>query len=330
MMTTQLRIAVGQSSVKGRKAINQDCSGIRVPAEPLLESKGVVAALADGISSSDVSHVASETAVCGFLEDYFATPESWSVKTSAQRVLNATNSWLYAQTRNGPNRYELDRGYVCTFSAIIVKSATVHIFHVGDARIYYLAGHRLEQLTEDHRLWMSPEKSYLSRALGMGERLEIDYQSYPLEVGDTFVLMTDGVYEFAQESFLGEAGTNRSDLFSLGVIAYQMLSGRTPYGAQIAKATTRVAQRRLVYRPVLDEKRAIPAWIDGALRKAVQVNPRKRYEELSEFVYDLRHPNESFLHPNRAPLLERNPLLFWKGVSFILFVIVIVLLSTIP
>jgi hypothetical protein len=47
-------------------------------------------------------------------------------------------------------------------------------------------------------------------------------------------------------------------------------------------------------------------------------DPRKRYEELSEFVFDLRHPNESFLGSSTAPLLERNPVLFWKGLSFLL------------
>ena len=55
------------------------------------------------------------------------------------------------------------------------------------------------------------EKSYLSRALGMGEHLEIDYQSYPLEVGDTFVLMTDGVYEFAPEHFIADTIHRRHD-----------------------------------------------------------------------------------------------------------------------
>lgn len=575
-MTIQLRITVGQHSAKGRKPINQDFHGLVVPQEPLLGSKGVAVALADGISSSDVGHIASETSVKGFLEDYYATPESWSVKTSVQRVLQATNSWLYAQTRNSRYRYVMDRGYVCTFSAIVFKSATVHIFHVGDTRVYYLAGNRLERLTEDHRLWVSREKSYLSRALGMGERLEIDYQSYPLEAGDTFVLMTDGVYEFAQEAFvadaigkhqddldqasrvivhkaleqgstdnlsiqivrieqlpdlgieelnrqasalpfppvlrprmtfdgyeilrelhnssrshiylaldadtrkqvalkvpsmdlrdnaqylerflmeewvarrvdnahilkpcdqtrrrnalytvteyiegqtltqwmadnpnpdletvrniveqiakglqalhrqemlhqdlrpdnimidrsgtvrlidfgsvrvagiaelspaarhqeilgtaqytapeyfLGETPTNRSDLFSLGVIAYQMLSRRTPYGTQVAKATTRASQRKLTYRSVLDDKRTIPAWIDGALRKAVHPNPYKRYDELSEFVYDLRHPNPMFENKVGAPLLERNPLLFWKGLSLMLLAVVLVLLSTHP
>ena len=116
-------------------------------------------------------------------------------------------------------------------------------------------------------------------------------------------------------------------MFSLGVITYQMLSGRTPYGTQVAKATSRAAQRKLVYKSVLDGKRTIPAWVDGAICKAVHPNPYKRYDAISEFVYDLRHPNRTFLHKDRAPLLERNPLLFWKGLSLLLFLIIAYLLS---
>ena len=68
----------------------------------------------------------------------------------------------------------------------------------------------------------------------------------------------------------------------------------------------------------LDADRAIPAWIDGALRKAVHPDPNKRYEELSEFLADLRRPNEDFLSTTNPPLIERNPLLFWKSLSFLL------------
>jgi hypothetical protein len=82
----------------------------------------------------------------------------------------------------------------------------------------------------------------------------------------------------------------------------------------------------LTYRSVLDEDREIPAWIDDALRKAVHPNPYQRFEELSEFIYDLRHPNQVFLNKTRLPLIERNPLVFWKSVSLILAVIVFVLL----
>ncbi len=547
-----------------------------IPEEPILSSKGIAVALADGISSSKVSQIASETSVKSFLEDYYATPESWSVMTSVQRVLHATNSWLYSQTRNGPHRYDMDRGYVCTFSALVIKSATAHIFNAGDTRIYRLVDKHLEQLTEDHRLWVSREKSYLSRALGMRDRLEIDYHSHPVEEGDSFVLATDGVYEFTNEAFiadcinkhhddldlaartiveqalaggsddnlsiqivrieqlpdhdidelhqhaaalpfppelgprmkfdgyeivrelhnssyshvylaldteskeqlvlkvpsltlrddaaylerflmeewvarrinnvhmlkpceqtrkrgflyianeyiegqtlkqwmidnpspsvedvrniieqlakglqamhrqemlhqdlrpnnimidrtgtvkiidfgsvrvagvaeikstkeqqhilgtaqftapeyfLGEPGTTRSDMFSLGVIAYQMLSGRTPYGTQVARATSKAAQRKLVYTSVLDDKRTIPSWIDDAISKAVHPNPNNRYDAISEFVYDLRHPNRSFLQKDRAPLLERNPLLFWKNLSLLFFLIIVFFLFTHP
>ena len=545
-----------------------------IPPQPLLSAKGIAVALADGISSSDVSQIAAETSVKGFLQDYYSTPESWSTKVSVRRLLQATNSWLYAQTRNGPHRYQMDRGYVCTFSALVLKSATAHIFHIGDARVFSVVGNHLEQLTEDHRLWVSRDKSYLSRALGMAERLEIDYQSRTIDVGDTFILATDGVYEFADdvliidlleqhhddldlaaraiveqaleqgsddnltvqivrieqlpkheinelhqqanvlpfppdlrprmefdgyqilremhnssrshvylamdiatsqqvvlktpsidlrndsdylerflmeewvarridnahilkpcdqtrkrnyiyivtefiegqtlaqwiidnpqpdietvrsivdqiarglralhrqemlhqdlrpnnvmidtngtvkiidfgavrvagiaetvsskaqqqilgtaqytapEYFLGEAGTSQSDMFSLGVIAYQMISGRLPYGTNVAKATSRAAQRKLVYQSVLDDDSSIPAWIDGALAKAINPNPAKRYTTLSEFVYDLRNPNQSFLRQQRAPLLERNPVLFWQGMSLTLFIVIVFLLST--
>jgi len=575
-MPSELKISTGQYSDKGRKEANQDFHGIYVPKEPQLSAKGMAIALADGISSSAVSDVASQYAVAGFLEDYYCTSEAWSVKTSAERILSATNSWLHAQTQKSQYRYDKDKGYVCTLSAMVIKSTTAHIFHVGDSRIYRLRGKALEQLTTDHRVWISQGQSYLGRALGIKPQLEIDYQTQQVEQGDIFLLATDGVYEHvsepdmagiirsnadategldaaakaivekafqqgsgdnltaqvvrvdelprgqagemvqqlsglplppilaartefdgytvirevhgssrshiylatdndtsalvilktpsidlggdpaylerflteewiarrinsghvlkpyvptrkrhyvyvatefidgqtlsqwmidnprpgleavrglveqvakgmlafhrlemlhqdlrpdnimidktgtakiidfgstrvaslmeadtpgghenilgtvqysAPEYFLGEGGTTRSDIFSLGVITYQMLTGKLPYGAEVAKCRTRAAQNKLRYDSVLHEDRDIPAWIDGVLRKAVHPNPAKRYGELSEFLYDLRHPNQAFLDKTRPPLLERNPVAFWRGVSLILAAVIVVLVA---
>ena len=167
--------------------------------------KGIAVVLADGISSSSVSQVASESAVKSFLTDYYCTSESWSVKTSAHRVLAATNSWLHAQTRRSQYSYDRDKGYVCTLSAIVIKSATAHIFHVGDSRVYRVAGNTLEQLTEDHRVVVSSEQSYLSRALGINPQIEIDYRALQIESGDVFVLATDGVYEHVSPRFVAHA-----------------------------------------------------------------------------------------------------------------------------
>src|SRR5271167_4924682 len=127
-MSRELQISVGQHSDKGRKPVNQDFHGVLIPQEPLLGLKGIAVVLADGISSSNVSHVAAESAAKSFLTDYYCTSDSWSVKTSAERVLAATNSWLHAQTRRSQYAYEdKDKGYVCTLSAIVIKSSTAHL-----------------------------------------------------------------------------------------------------------------------------------------------------------------------------------------------------------
>jgi len=130
----------------------------------------------------------------------------------------------------------------------------------------------------------------------------------------------------APEYFLGDNGTPRSDLFSLGVIAYQLLTGRLPYGTRVSRSRTRAAQRKLGYVPARDENHPIPAWVDEAIRKAVHPDPAQRYEELSGFVYDLRHPNREFLRRTRPPLMERNPVMFWQVVSFLLAMALIVVL----
>ncbi|MGG2399465.1 protein kinase domain-containing protein [Pseudomonas sp. SH1-B] len=198
----RLRVSVGQYSDKGKKPRNQDFHGLCVPHAAQLDSKGIAVALADGISSSEVSHIASETAVAAFLNDYYSTSDAWSVKTSALRVLAATNAWLHAQSRRSPHRYDLDRGYVCTFSALVLKSTTAHLFHIGDARIYRLRDAVLEPLTQEHRLQLDADRSYLSRALGMQAHLEVDYQALTLEAGDLFLLATDGVHAFVDDRSL--------------------------------------------------------------------------------------------------------------------------------
>ena len=507
------------------------------------------------------------------MDDYFCTSEAWSVKKSAQQVLTATNSWLHSQSQKSDYRYDRDRGYVCTLSAMVIKSTTAHLFHVGDTRIYKLRNNKLEQLTNDHRHWVSQDKSYLSRALGISPQLELDYAALQIETSDIFLFVTDGVYEYATpdfiinaisehaddldaaakvisdkayeqgstdnlttqivsvdelpsqdaneiyqkltelpfppilearmdfdghtiirevhassrshvylatesetntqviiktpsidlqgdpaylerflmeewiarridspyvlkpylqsrkynylyivtefidgqtltqwmidnpkpemetvreiveqiakgllafhrlemlhqdlrpdnimidstgtvkiidfgstkvagiieittpternnllgtaqytapEYFLGHSGSSHSDMFSLGIITYQMLAtGKLPYGTHVSKARTISAQNKLKYISVLNDDREIPAWIDDVIKKAVHPNPQKRYEELSEFIFDLRHPNKAFLNKTAPPLAERNPVLFWKSVSFILSVIIAALL----
>jgi serine/threonine protein phosphatase PrpC/predicted Ser/Thr protein kinase len=196
-----LAITIGQYSSAGRKPRNDDSYGLVVPDPALLETKGIAIAIADGMSSSEAAKAASETCVKSFLSDYYATHPSWTVKTSVGRVLTAVNRWLHSQS---VTNYMTDRGMVCTFSGVVLKAAAAYVFHAGDSRVYLLRGKDIEQLTNDHRVRVSREREYLSRAVGIAPDLEIDYKTFAIERGDTFIFTTDGVHDCLRDGALAE------------------------------------------------------------------------------------------------------------------------------
>ncbi len=557
-MSNVLQIDYAAVTEKGNKEENADAADALVPEGDALRNKGIAAAIADGMSSSEGGVEAAQLAVKGFLDDYLSTPDSWTVKTSATKVLGALNRWLWSQ---GQMRYESARGMVTTFTGLVIKSTTAHLFHVGDSRLYLFRDGELEQLTRDHRVWVGKDRDFLSRALGIDAHVDIDYRSLAVEPGDLFLFTTDGVsgyvtdnrlrqllrergdnlqacaqaimeealkggshdnvtcqllkvlslprqteadilqkitelpfpppleagmkidgYEilrelhaskrsevflareiesghkvilkvpsenyrddpaflegFLHEEWVGRrinnphvlkvlepprrrflynvseyvegqslrqwindhpqthinkareflkqiadglrafhrlemihldlkpeniliddqgtlkiidfgstrvAGTaeiatsydrdapqatldygapecfdgqcsRRSDIYSLGVIAYELLTGHLPYGEHDSQRAVRKGRR---YIPASRWNPHIQPWVDGALRKAVHPDPSKRYDTLSEFLFDLSKPNPAFLTTTAQPLMERNPLAFWKGVSALLLV----------
>jgi len=554
----ELSVIAGQHTEAGIKESNDDSCGIRIPDGPSLTTKGIAAVIADGMSGSEAGREAADACVQGFLSDYFSTPDSWTVETSGEKILAALNRWLYSQ---GHQQYGTSRGLVTTLSVLVIKSTTAYLFHVGDTRIYRFRDGELEQLTRDHRVTVSREKNYLSRAMGIDVHLDIDYRSFPVETGDSFLLTTDGIHDFVDDSTLkrllvesnntpeeavrailheaksresndnlsaqiltidqlpdtdenefyrkltalpfppplepglvldgyrilreihasnrtqiylaldtetgsrvvlktpsvnfeddpeyidqflheewagkrlknnhilrvlephgrrqciyyvtefiegqtlrqwmrdhpgpalkevrniseqiaqglramhrqemihqdlkpenimldehgvvkiidfgstkiagiaeittpldrdkilgtrnytapeylqDQPGSNRSDIYSLGVITYEMLCGKLPY----RKELTRRNLSKLKYSSTREHNENIPSWIDGTLRKAVSINPERRYTLLSEFVYDLSHPNADYCAKERPPLIERNPVAFWRGLSVFFF-----------
>ncbi|WP_417542879.1 protein kinase domain-containing protein [Methylophaga thalassica] len=199
-MVARLKVSVGQYSSRGIKADNQDAVGFYIPANlALLETKGIACAIADGLSSSNEGKQASQACVTGFMSDYFSTPDSWSVKQSGSKVLTAINTWLHGQSHQFK---QADRGMASTFSAVVVKSTTAHIFHVGDSRIYLLRDGELEPITTDHRIRIDVNKEYLGRAFGVDYCLDIDYKSFAVQENDVFLLTTDGVHDVLPDKVL--------------------------------------------------------------------------------------------------------------------------------
>lgn len=198
-MPATLKITSGQYSSAGIKDTNDDACGIRVPNATLLKTKGVAAVIADGMGGSEAGKEAAEACVQGFLADYFTTPESWSTETAGSRVLSALNRWLYAQ---GHHHYESSHAMVTTLSVLVIKSATAYLFHVGDTRIYRMRHGKLERLSSDHRVQVTEDKNYLSRAMGIELNMGIDYRALPVETGDIYLLTTDGIHDYVEDTVL--------------------------------------------------------------------------------------------------------------------------------
>ncbi|MEZ5529581.1 MAG: bifunctional protein-serine/threonine kinase/phosphatase [Porticoccaceae bacterium] len=549
----RLDIQVGQYSTAGIKRENDDAVGIRIPEGPALTTKGAVAVIADGVSTAEAGKEASQIAVTSFLSDYYSTHDSWSIQTSGLKVLVALNRWLYGL---GQSYTSAEKGFITTFSALILKSAGAYIFHVGDSRIYRLRDGDFELLTRDHAIAAGNGHRYLSRALGIDVSLEIDFHHINLLPGDRFLLTTDGVHDWlgndrlkqllaestrhqqtcqilieealalgsddnlsaqiiciedtgpaekedvlaqlrtlpcppplekghilddwrvlkevhantrsevylvenihhggkailkapsslqkddpaylerfvleewigsrihnanvvkvlrpatprkflyylteyvpgptlaqlikertrlsvvdarniitqvasglrafhrkdtlhqdikpeniiyteegvkiidfgsthiagiheiettinrsnqlgtrdysAPEYHLGQRATPRSDQFSLGILLYELLTGKHPYGPQYHKAESAKDFARLSYTPSYQHNPLVPVWMDKAIEKAASLNPESRYPALSEFIADLKNANPAFTIQRGKPLLERNPLRFWK------------------
>lgn len=187
-----LHIRFAQRSEAGRKPENQDTVGARIPEGNALTNKGIAIAIADGVSSSMAAREASQTAITGFLTDYYATPDTWRTQQSAMRVIQALNSSLFGRSQNSI----YGEGYLTTFSALVLKGSSAFVFHVGDTRIYRLRGDEFECLTRDHTQRIDRQTNYLSRALGADPFLEVDVYTAELEIGDIFILSCDGVHEF--------------------------------------------------------------------------------------------------------------------------------------
>lgn len=139
------------------------------------------------------------------MDEYFKTPDTWSVSHSGEKILSTINLRLYRQS----HEYAAEgKGFLSTFSAIVIKGQTGHFFHIGDSRIYLLRQHGSETeftcLTQDHTAVISEQKSFLTRAIGMDNRLPLDYGRQPLQAGDRLLLCSDGIHDFIDQARIVE------------------------------------------------------------------------------------------------------------------------------
>ncbi len=224
-----LKIAAAYATRAGLRARNEDFVGMVMPDEPELSSKGMIAAIADGVSGNEGGREASEYTIRGLLSDYYATSDTWPVTQSLDRVLKAINSWVQHQ---GSIRAEL-AGMATTLTSLVLRGDFYYFAHVGDTRLYLLRQGVLTRLTADH-VWDRPEMQHvLTRAIGLDSQLAIDHGMGELHEGDVFLLVTDGVWASISEYDLTD---HLSQLLKqqheAEVIANALIDGALAAGAQ--------------------------------------------------------------------------------------------------
>ncbi|MDQ3058358.1 MAG: bifunctional protein-serine/threonine kinase/phosphatase [Pseudomonadota bacterium] len=179
---------IGFVSLAGRKGINEDFCAAMLPL-PGEEAMGSIMAVADGVSTGGMGREAAQTTVTSLVRDYYATPPTWDTTVALDRIIGAQNTWLA-----GINRRRQPILGLTTLTALVLRGQSYTLAHVGDSRAYLLRAGSTQQLTHDHAVNHLDFRHQLLRAVGAEDHVLVDYLQGDLQVGDVFMLLTDGVH----------------------------------------------------------------------------------------------------------------------------------------
>ncbi|QJP94775.1 bifunctional protein-serine/threonine kinase/phosphatase [Pseudomonas fluorescens] len=201
-----LRLSFAEASATGPRAENQDALRLVTPAPALAASKGFLFAIADGVSQCADGGLAARSTLQALALDYYATPQTWSVAQALDRLLLAQNRWLQANGGGQP--------LLTTVSALVLRGRRFTLAHVGDCRVYRWHADTLQRITEDH-VWEQPGMQHvLKRALGLDQHLVLDFLDGELREGESFVLLSDGVWAALGDTAIAGILRDQPDLHS--------------------------------------------------------------------------------------------------------------------
>ncbi len=189
-----LQLTTGEATATGPRSENQDALRVVTPALALAASKGHLLALADGVSQCADGGLAARATLQALALDYYATPETWPVAQSLDRLLLAHNRWLQAAGGGQP--------LLTTLTALVLRGRRFTLAHVGDCRAYRWHAGKLQRLTSEHVWEQEGMQHVLKRALGLDQHLVMDYLDGDLQVGESFLLVSDGIWAVLNDSII--------------------------------------------------------------------------------------------------------------------------------
>ena len=183
---------------------NEDKFDFFEPEDPaVLAAKGCFYAVADGMGGHSAGQIACELALKTVLSVYYGDPSA-DRDASLRQAVREANGLIYDTAQTIPDR----QGMGTTLTAAVLCEDKLMLAQVGDSRAYLLRGGTITQLTDDHS-WVaeqvrlgtmtlaeaqvSPFRNIITRSVGTAATVEADIYTQDLQVGDIFVLCSDGL-----------------------------------------------------------------------------------------------------------------------------------------
>jgi protein phosphatase len=203
--TCLARVSLGAKTDLGQARENNEdkFDWLEPETEETLATRGRLYAVADGMGGHSSGQIASEMALKTLLRAYYSGRYG-DIPSALTAGIRAANSLVWEAGRRIPGR----TGMGTTLTALVLHDDQALIAQVGDSRAYLLRQDHLEQITEDHS-WVaeqvrarllteeeaeaSPFRNIITRSIGADEHVEPELFEVPVQVGDVFLLCSDGL-----------------------------------------------------------------------------------------------------------------------------------------
>jgi Serine/threonine protein phosphatase len=204
---------VARSEIGHARENNEDKFDFYEPdEEPLLAARGSVYLVCDGMGGHNAGQIASELAAKQFLHAYYHL--GGTAQEAARHAILQAHHYIAEMASKIPSRY----GMGTTLTALILKQDEGILAHVGDSRCYRLREGVFEPLSRDHTLVARlleqgiltpeqaryhPQRNVIRQAVGVAdpsEPLEPDIETFPLQVGDLYLLCSDGLTDMVDDA----------------------------------------------------------------------------------------------------------------------------------
>ena len=198
-----LQLMTAAASLTGPKSRNEDAWAVLAP-QAADASRATLLVLADGVSQCADGQLAARRCVEALAGDFHRVPDSWSPLQAIATIARSQHLYLSEQAPKA--------GWLTTLSALALQDNQMHLWHVGDCRLYLWRNKQWRCLSEDHSHVQPGLSHVLKQAMGNGAPLTPQMLSAELEAGDILLLASDGVWAYLKEAQLSPTELERNAL----------------------------------------------------------------------------------------------------------------------